>query len=248
MKSSAGQVLDTATAAASAPEPWRQHVLVHFDTARNVVADALAGGEFADFTRIYREDGDEGDEDETQAASVPSDEAAGHKTTGDENAGDENAGDETTGDDVTRLRIHIVQIYVNAGIRYSFTHVFQRRMQEILSNLVRPSGEFSRRYGSDFAVVFNLSAQTGISVPRIVGPAVYRKTKDVEYTIFLPHDGSDANQLDDYTKQIRDFLAGVIDVLERLKLDAAPVKEKTDDIVREISSDPAMIDKHRRSA
>ena len=47
--------------------------VVHFGTANRVVSDALAGSEFADFTRIYREDDDEGCEDgkdEAQAASL----------------------------------------------------------------------------------------------------------------------------------------------------------------------------------
>jgi hypothetical protein len=41
--------------------------VVHFETANRVVSDALAGSEFADFTRIYREEDDEDRTDEAQA-------------------------------------------------------------------------------------------------------------------------------------------------------------------------------------
>jgi hypothetical protein len=119
--------------------------------------------------------------------------------------------------------------------------VFQQRIGETLSGLVHPSEEFSRRYGSDFRIIFTLSAKRDISFPEIVGPTVYKKTKDVEYSIFIPHDGSDANKLVDYTKPIRNFLLGVSSALERLKLDANEVKNNIDSIVKEITLDPAIL-------
>ena len=146
----------------------------------------------------------------------------------------------------TRLKIFVGQVYIKLGINYPFSHVFQRRMHEILSGLVQPSEEFDRRYGNDFNVMFNLSAKRDISTPEIVGPAVYKKTKDVEYTIFLPHDGSDANELGDYAKPIRDFLVSVSDALKRLELDATEVNKNTDAIIKEITLDPAMFKKRSR--
>jgi len=141
------------------------------------------------------------------------------------------------------LKIFVVQVYIEPGINYPFSYIFQQRIHEILSGLVQPSEAFSRNYGSDFEVVLFLSAKRNISAPEIAGPGVYRKRKEVEYTIFVPHDGGDANQLGDYTKPLRDLLVGVIDVLERLKLDATEVKKNVDAIVKEIISDPAMLRK-----
>jgi hypothetical protein len=118
--------------------------------------------------------------------------------------------------------------------------VFQGRISEILSELIQPSDDFVRKYGSNFEIVFYLSAKKNIPKPEIAGPGVYKKTREIEYTIFLPHDGSEAKALGDYAGPMRALLAGVHDVLDRLRLDTSGLDRKADSIVREITSDPAM--------
>jgi hypothetical protein len=146
-------------------------------------------------------------------------------------------------DEVEILKIFTRQIYTEPGIDYPLSHVFQQRIGEILSGLVHPSEEFRRTYGSDFRIIFKLSAKRDISFPEIIDPKVYKKTKDVEYSIFIPHDGSDVNKLDDYTKPIHNFLLDVSSALERLKLNADEVKNNIDSIVKEITLDPAILKK-----
>lgn len=105
---------------------------------------------------------------------------------------------------------------------------------------MHPSEEFNRRYGNDFRIIFTLSAKVAIFSPEIVGPLVYRKSKDVEYSIFIPHDGSDAATLSDYTTPIRNFIVGVTNALERLELDTSELRNNMDSIVKEITTDASI--------
>ncbi len=143
------------------------------------------------------------------------------------------------------MRIYFSQVYIEPGVNYPFSHVFQQRMSAAVSDLVQASENFIRKFGNDWKVIFNVSAKKEILAPEIVGPAVFKRTKDVEFTIFLPHDGTDANQLADYTKPIRHLLLGAIDVLEKLKLDPTELKKRIDSVVMELSSDPTMFKRRR---
>ena len=88
--------------------------------------------------------------------------------------------------------------------------------------------------------MFNISAKTGITDNEVRGPTVFKRTRDVEFTIFLPFDT--IVQTDDVTlAAVRFLMAGVYKVLESLEIDASPLKAREDDILERVRSDPEMI-------
>jgi hypothetical protein len=138
------------------------------------------------------------------------------------------------------MRIAISQIYTKVGINFPFSHQFQKWLSSELTSSVRPSRDFIRRYGEDFTLVFNMSAKPEIVEMEIKGPTVYKKTKDVEYTIFLPYDaikGSD----DETASAIKHLLDGIVRVLTELKIEPGEVSKRTGLIIEHVCSDPMMI-------
>jgi hypothetical protein len=120
------------------------------------------------------------------------------------------------------MLVHFGQIYIEADARFPFSHHFQHRISEVVSKLVKPSATFTRKYGADFNLTFNVSAKRGLQDNEIRGPAVFKKTKDVENTIFLPFDvitrHSDAPR-----HALRFLLKGACDVFDMLEIDKAKV-------------------------
>jgi hypothetical protein len=84
-------------------------------------------------------------------------------------------------------KLRVSQVYVHVGIEFPFSHLAQRFLERELLEVMDVS-LFDKRYGSDFHIVLNVSAEQATRTPRIAGPAVFRRTKDVEYTIFIPFD------------------------------------------------------------
>jgi hypothetical protein len=80
------------------------------------------------------------------------------------------------------------QVYISPGVCFPFSAAFQRYLSAQVSELVDPSPLFTTKYGDGFKLIFNVSAKGGILESEIRGPAVFRRTSDVEFTVFLPFD------------------------------------------------------------
>src|SRR5947207_12558625 len=87
------------------------------------------------------------------------------------------------------MKIFVGQIYIEPGASYPFSHQFQTWLGEELTNRVQPSQQFLRAYPDGFDLIFRVSAKSKINKPEIKGPTVFKRGKDVEFTVFLPHDG-----------------------------------------------------------
>jgi hypothetical protein len=138
------------------------------------------------------------------------------------------------------MNVYFTQIYIEPGVRFPFSHHFQRYLSKEITALVSPSPLFLARYGSDFRLHFNVSAKPIILECEIRGPSVFRKTKDVEFTVFLPFDviARDSNVL---RSALNHLLGGVYSVLERLGIDAGRISANQDGIVNEILSNAIMV-------
>jgi len=139
------------------------------------------------------------------------------------------------------MKICISQVYISPGINFPFSYLFQKWLSNELTSIVQPSPDFIRRYGDNFFLVFNMSAKSEIRELEIRGPAVYKKTKDVEYTIFLPYDIISSSGDDKISGALRYLLEGIVRVLEALKIDVREVLKRTDLIIEHVRSDPSMI-------
>jgi hypothetical protein len=134
----------------------------------------------------------------------------------------------------------MTQIYIRPGIEFPFSHIFQKWLSGELSSIVQASPDFVRSYGDDFDLVLYMSAKSEIQELEIKGPGVHKKTKDVEYTIFLPYDI--INKSDNVIAgAVRHLLDGIVKVLTTLKIDTREVSLRTDLIIEHVCSDPSMI-------
>lgn len=138
------------------------------------------------------------------------------------------------------VKVQFGQIYVEAGVDFPFSHHFQRRIADDVSALVEPSSEFTQKYGSDFELMFRVSAKKGITDHEVRGPTVFKRTKDVEYTIFLPFDII-TRQADAPRQALKYLLKGVYDVFDSLGIDTSKLLADQDHLIEGICSDPAML-------
>jgi hypothetical protein len=139
------------------------------------------------------------------------------------------------------MKVHFGQIYVQPGITFPFSFLFQRRLSDEVSALLTPSAKFIQQYGADWKLMFRISAKRSIPDNEVRGPTVFKKDKDVEFTIFLPFDviqtAASASR-----SAIEFLLRGVCSVLSSLGFDTAPMQARQSILAETLSSDPTMLD------
>ena len=137
------------------------------------------------------------------------------------------------------MRIYFGQIYVEPEVNFPFSHHMQCRLSEEVSALVRTPDSFTSNYGDDWSLMFRISAKRRIPRSEIHGPAVFRKTKDVEYSVVLPFDviQKEANPA---KAALRDLLAAVSTVLRGQGAATERIDKRKDRLIEEIISDPTM--------
>jgi len=139
------------------------------------------------------------------------------------------------------MKIFVSQIYIEAGIAFSFSHHFQVWISDQFTSRVKPSKEFIEVYGEDYNIIFRMSAKTKITRPQIKGPSVFKKTKDVEYAIFLPHGGGKDDDTKCHEKALDYLFESIVSILESLGIDATNVVRDSFDLIGQIIANPAML-------
>jgi len=137
------------------------------------------------------------------------------------------------------MRVYFGQIYIQQGAEFPFSCDFQRYISQEVTTLVKPSPKFVSKYGEDWHLVFNVSAKHVLEENELRGPAVFKKTKDVEFTIFLPYSVI-MREPHPPTAALNWIFAGVYEVLDRLEIDMSQVRLRQSKIIEHILSDPAM--------
>jgi hypothetical protein len=84
------------------------------------------------------------------------------------------------------MKVFVSQLNIQPGVSFPFSHVMQSLLHETLSALAVPSPAFTDKYGADFNLIVRLSAKREPKQNEIKGPTVFKKEKEVEYTLFLP--------------------------------------------------------------
>lgn len=139
------------------------------------------------------------------------------------------------------MKVWFGQIYIESGVSFPFSHLFQRRLSQEITALVEPSTKFIKEYGEDFEVMFRISAKEALQHNEIRGPTVFKKTKDVEYTVFLPFTVI-MRHIDAPKHALSYLLKGVSDVFDLLEIDKAKFIDKQQVIIDGICSDSTMLE------
>jgi len=138
------------------------------------------------------------------------------------------------------MKVWFGQIYVECGVVFPFSHQFQRRLSDEVTALAKPSALFIEQYGMDFELMFRVSAKRILQDNELRGPTVFKKTKDVEYTVFLPFDVI-MRHADAPRQAVMFLLNGVCDVFDKLEIDKARLLDQRESIIEGICSDPTML-------
>lgn len=138
------------------------------------------------------------------------------------------------------MKVWFSQIYCEPGVEFPFSHFFQRRFSEEVTELAEASAKFLKIYGRDFELMFRISAKQSLEDNEIKGPSVFRKTKDVEYTVFLPFN-TVMRHADAPRQALRFLLKGVYSVFDELEIDKARLLAKEESIIENVCSDPTML-------
>lgn len=151
-----------------------------------------------------------------------------------------NAGRDVSNSQPSGMRVHFSQGYIEPAA-FPFSHLFQHRLSREVTALVEPSAEFQKRHGADFDLVFNVSAKQKIRDNEIRGPAVYKKDKNVEFTVFLPFDVI-MRQSHAPRVALEFLLKGVGDALDKLEIDKSRLLETQGLVIAGICADPTMLE------
>jgi len=138
------------------------------------------------------------------------------------------------------MNVFVSQIYIEPGVNFPFSSAFQRWISGEFSKLVSLSETFIKTYSEDFKLIFRLSAKPNITESQIRGPTVFKKTKDVEFTIFLPYYTGRYGTRESYRQPLSDFLESSVVVFETLGIDGSKITEKSAEIIDHILSDDTM--------
>lgn len=139
------------------------------------------------------------------------------------------------------MKIFFGQIYVDPGVKFTFTHRFQKFIGGEISSIVKPSDKFINEYGEDFDLIFRVSAKRDITDVDIKGPTVFKKDKDVEFTIFLPFDSDQPSLRDGNRRPLELLLGAVVGVLNKLEIDTKFLQERMGVFMDAVMADPSMI-------
>jgi hypothetical protein len=168
------------------------------------------------------------------------------------------------------MQVYITMFPIESGAYVPFNHVFQRYMYEQVTKLIAPSSWFAAKYGEDWKLIFRISARwspdeddtdRGVKLSEtaraslaryrsftsdplrveVRGPTIFKKAKDVEYSIFLPfrHIVERGNPT---VAALQHIFAGVYAVLEKMEFDTSTLRAEQDRIIKHVCSEPKMID------
>lgn len=145
------------------------------------------------------------------------------------------------------MNVHFGQIYIEPGAAFPFSLSFQRHLSDEITALVAPSATFKQQYGDDWNLMFRVSAKRTICDNEIRGPSVFKKSKDVEFTIFLPFD-TIQREASVSRSAVAFLLRGVSSVLSSFGIDTSAIQARQSSLAESISSDPTMFKENARNA
>ena len=140
------------------------------------------------------------------------------------------------------MNVYVGQIYIEAGVNFPYSYLWQIWLSDQMSLLTMASAEFVARYGADFKLGIRISARKQLAENEIKGPTVFRKYRNVEYTLFLPYDV--IIEAEDGCRVAMEFiLKGIQDIFAKANIEAEEFGAKKAFIIDHVCSDATMLKK-----
>jgi hypothetical protein len=136
--------------------------------------------------------------------------------------------------------ISVCQIYIEPGVSFPFTHVFQAFVGSLLTTHTGPQEAFELKFGGGYDLIFNLSAKHSLRTPEIMGPTVFKRWKTVEYTIFLPGTQDGGHTREALRKALLELFSSISHVLQSLGMSCERISTQAESLADDILRDRTM--------
>lgn len=137
------------------------------------------------------------------------------------------------------MEIYVGQIYIQQDVNFGFSYLFQRSIHSFLSENIKNSERFCEKY-KDYTLMFRMSAKKDITENEIKGPTIFRKDKDMEYSIFLPFDEIMKNENYNYFA-LKYLFEGIYSILDKYGFDFSIIKKEEEKFINTVLNDPSML-------
>jgi hypothetical protein len=138
-----------------------------------------------------------------------------------------------------RMKVYFGQIYIEVGASFRFSHQLQLRLSDEVTAAIQESADFAKAFGADWSLMFRISAKRKIEQAEILGPTVFRKAKDVEFSVFLPFNPL-SREADVERAALAMLLGAVCEKLERYSISTVTLRERASGLIDSICSDSGM--------
>lgn len=139
------------------------------------------------------------------------------------------------------MKIFFSQIYIQAGVNFNFSHQFQIFLSKKISGLLCASEKFLKLHDEDYSIIFRISAKKELAINEIKGATIYKKDKDIEFTIFMPY--SVIIKTENPKKTALQYLfLGIYEALSKYDIDIHKIVAKENEIITYILASPEMFD------
>ena len=126
-----------------------------------------------------------------------------------------------------------MQFYIQVGITFPFNYRFQIFLSDEITRLIKPSPKFIQLFREDYTLAFRISAKKELAINEVLGPIVFKRDKDVEYSIFLPYTPI-MQQINPNESALEHLFDGVYGVLENYEIDISLIKKRQKKIIDKI--------------
>jgi hypothetical protein len=138
------------------------------------------------------------------------------------------------------MKIFFGLFFLNPDAVYPLSVRWCEFMSERISALGLPCASIQAKYGSDCSLIFRVNAECGLREVRIHGPTYFRRQRDVEFTIVLPHTGKPIRNAADCAFALSHLFNGTVRVLRELGVDPANLEAAAPSIVAETLQQPLL--------
>jgi hypothetical protein len=139
------------------------------------------------------------------------------------------------------MKVAVAQIYIEPGASFPFSYLMQRWLSQELSSLATPTNAFLKRNGEGFMLTVYISAKTKAESNEIRGPSVAKKSKIVEYTLFLPYDVIDRSE-DRCRAAMTHIVTGIQSIFQLAEIEAEGLEARRAAILDHVCADPTMLE------
>ena len=139
------------------------------------------------------------------------------------------------------MRIYVSQVYVQPGVRFPFSALFQKRIGEELTSRVTVTDRYLNSEFRDFSFIFNMSAKAELQKPEIKGPDKNKRDKRIEYSVFLPHSSELAGTSLGRQASLEALIESIAATVQAYGIDVSKLRADTSSIAEIIAADASLL-------